>query len=110
MTTLHSDDPEMTTPIQAKSSAFFLTNPQREPFLRAACEALLFLIFHRIMGKRCFGLLSSYTAIPSVLFCFLFLFTLGSDADLVLNRPGFCGISQITLTVLTSNDFKIDSP
>jgi hypothetical protein len=78
---------------RAKSSVFFLPTPhQREPFTSQRVKEALPQHFQiKFMGKRCFWL--TYTALALLLSQFSFRFgSPGSDADLGLNRPGFCGI------------------
>jgi hypothetical protein len=93
VTTLHSDDPETTTPIsESKIECVFPTYPSKRTFYEQRVK--LFLNFSKSSSWASVVLAHVYRA--SSQFSFRFP---GSDADLGLNRPGFCGIP--TLTVFT---------
>lgn len=105
VTMLHSDDPEMTTPsIQAKSSVFFPIH--KEPFYeRVKLLSETFLPSSQwasvvLLGSHLYcAFFSVFLSLGRALYS-LFRFP-GSDANLWLNRPGFCGILILLLTVLT---------
>lgn len=100
-TTLHSDDPEMTTPIQAKSSVFFFNYPRNV----RACDAL-FLNFLPNSSPRAsvvFGLSSSTPRFRCV--CFSFVRVPGQRCGPWAQSAGF--LRDFSLSIITVLTFEM---